>query len=164
MLSAQSIQSALEQMFSTKSGQELLNQKAITLGHTRDARKYINALSSTIAKYANTYIHNLSASDLLNVISETTDKSTGKTILILRFNHSQTHRESLYPEGYPNGLDNIVALYNDGYNARSSVYGFINGNRVRSPKSMAGTNIIQHAIDSFNKTYMKDNVMAKLQR
>ena len=60
-------------------------------------------------------------------------------------------RESLQPSIY-GGVDNIVALFNNGYFARNEVYGDWHGYRVFSKKERAGTHFVTHAVAVFNST------------
>lgn len=91
-----------------------------------------------------------------------------------------THRESLYPEGYEGGVDNIVALLNNGYHASGYVYGWWDGHQdyagghtdlrnagmessvwIRSRKDFDGYHFIQQAVQDFNGNYGSDyNVTA----
>lgn len=88
------------------------------------------------------------------------------------------HRDSLYSEGY-DGVDNIVAVLNNGYNARNYVYGWWDNHSptgdnsyrsggfnskdawVRSKKERTGLHFIQQAVQDFNGNYGYDyNVTA----
>lgn len=65
------------------------------------------------------------------------------------------HRDSLQPETYKRGADNIVALFNKGYNAKGSIYGLweSRGEEVWSRKSREGLNFLQAAMNEFNANY-----------
>lgn len=93
----------------------------------------------------------------------------GSSVVYVRFG-GDLHRESLYPEGY-DGVNNIVALLNNGYHARDYVYGSWDGHSptgesimdltrttdfsayIRSRKDREGLGFIQQAIQNFNSAY-----------
>ena len=99
----------------------------------------------------------------------------GTSVIYIYFG-DDLHRDSLYSDGY-DGIDNIVALLNNGYHANEYVYG--NWNRhvpigesfddrsketstyIRSRKDRTGLNFIGQAIRDFNGNYSSDfNVTA----
>lgn len=81
------------------------------------------------------------------------------------------HRASLYPETYEAGVHNIVALFNNGYEARNYVYGWWDDHKaigsesvyrsfpaqndayVRSKRSREGLGFIGSAVREFNAYY-----------
>lgn len=94
------------------------------------------------------------------------------------------HRDSLYSDGY-DGVDNIIAVLNNGYHAKDYVYGywdnhaptgeassdyrnwgnFLEGRSaytyIRSMKDREGLHFIQQAVQDFNGNYGSDyNVTA----
>lgn len=73
----------------------------------------------------------------------------------------KNHRPSLWPEGYPDGWDDMAQLFNNGYNAKNYVYGNWNGKRIRSRRSMPAMHFIQRAVDSFNGTGNRYTVISK---
>lgn len=79
-------------------------------------------------------------------------------------------RRSLYEEGYPDGVKNIVWLLNYGYHARDYVYGYWDNHResyeqgvdlrstdtdawIRSMKDREGLHFLEHGIDLFMHEY-----------
>lgn len=100
----------------------------------------------------------------------------GSSVIYVYFG-DDLHRDSLYSDGY-DGIDNIVALLNNGYHARDYVYGYwddhaptgesvfdgrsINTSAfIRSRKDREGLNFIGQAIQDFNGNYGADyNVTA----
>lgn len=87
------------------------------------------------------------------------------------------HRESLYPKGY-DGVDNIIAVLNNGYHAKDYVYGWWDNHAataensyrsgplssdawIRSKKDRDGLHFIEQAVQDFNGNYGSDyNVTA----
>lgn len=66
------------------------------------------------------------------------------------------HRESLYPNGYPEGVDNIVALLNNGFRIgadKKQAFGMWHGQMTRGLRTREGLHFIQEAVFEFNNTY-----------
>lgn len=91
----------------------------------------------------------------------------------VRFDTGALHRDSLYSEGY-DGVNNIVALLNNGYHAGNYVYGWWDGHAaggstetvyrsfspmgteqafIRSRKDREGLRFMQQAVADFNAAY-----------
>ena len=77
-------------------------------------------------------------------------------------NKNSTSYRSPYEEGYPEGISDIVLLYNDGMSARDYVYGYRNGKRIRSKKTIDATNIIDNAIKTFMDNYSKEYGVSRI--
>ena len=73
----------------------------------------------------------------------------GEIIATIPFEFGNKHRDSLYPAGY-SGVDNIVALFNNGYQACNTVYGLWHGKRVKSLQARDGLHFVQAAQRSFD--------------
>lgn len=86
----------------------------------------------------------------------TTSEKGGSTIITIPFNfEGNLHRDSLYSSQY-SGVDNIVALLNNGYSAKSTVYGIWHGNRIRSLQDRSGAGFIQTAVRQFWDRYASE--------
>lgn len=70
-------------------------------------------------------------------------------------------RGSLYPAKY-GGVDNIVALFEHGYNAGGSVWGEWHGDYTWSLTSREGQNFIHAAVDEFNSKYASLGITATI--
>lgn len=66
------------------------------------------------------------------------------------------HRDSLYPAGYPEGVNNIAALFNNGYGANDYVYGEWHGERIRSKKERNALNFIGNAVQNYMANYASE--------
>ena len=139
------------------------------------AAKMISVLQSTARSYS------LPASVLQHFdslqASSIYEMPDGSAIIYIYFG-GDLHRNSLYPDGY-DGVNNIVALLNNGYHASNYVYGDWEGRSptgeskfggrsidsiayIRSRKDREGLHYIQQAIDDFNSNYGSDyNVTAE---
>ena len=65
------------------------------------------------------------------------------------------HRDSLYPSGYPDGVENIAALLNSGYDASKRAYGMWHGHETHGIKHRDGARFIESAIRTFMADYAK---------
>lgn len=72
----------------------------------------------------------------------------------IQFPSNETRRESLCPDEY-DGIDNIVALFNNGYEARASVYGYWVSKEkwVWSTRKRPALHFMQESIEQFNSQY-----------
>lgn len=103
-------------------------------------------------------------------VSNPVRRPDGSYEVILRFDSSALHRDSLENDLGYDGIDNIVALFNNGYHAKNYVYGWWNGHRptgdsvyrsgatgdyawVRSEKEREALQFMQDAEAEFNAIY-----------
>ena len=103
-------------------------------------------------------------------VSEPIRHPDGSYEVILSFDSNALHRDSLENELGYEGIDNIVALFNNGYHAKNYVYGWWNGHRpsgesvyrsgttgdyawVRSEKEREALQFMQEAEAEFNAVY-----------
>lgn len=101
--------------------------------------------------------------------SSVIDLRDGTRVIYIYF-RDDLNRESLYSDGYDDGVKNIVALLNNGYQANDYVYGYWDGHKptgesrfdgrsidtdayIRSRKDREGLQFIQQAIMDFNGNY-----------
>lgn len=148
----------------TKSGDDIVSEKRIAIA----ASKFRRCLESA-ARDAG-----LPDSVMAHILSMDYNPKpiyVGDGFEILFLFGGDLHRDSLdNDEGYE-GIDNIVALFNNGYSAKDYVYGWWDGHSptgsallrsatpgedfawVRSKKDRAPLHFIQKAIDDFNGNY-----------
>lgn len=89
------------------------------------------------------------------------DDSVNAYRITIRYNEAYISRPSLYPEGYPKGAYNIVALLNRGYyphrgyseDGANRVYGEWHGRMTFSLPERPGLWYIQQGVESFLKLY-----------
>lgn len=87
-------------------------------------------------------------------VGEPYHSAKGKNIWDIDINFfGDLTRDSLYPEKYPDGVDNIIALLNNGYFAHDSVYGLWRGKQTKSLAKRLGSQFIQSAVNIFRTTY-----------
>lgn len=133
------------------------------------AAKLIGVLQSTAQSYG------LPASIMRHFdsisCSEVKKMPDGSSCIFVYFGED-LHRDSLYSDGY-DGVDNIIAVLNNGYHASNYVYGDWDGHAptgesvldgrsidtsafIRSRKDREGLGFIQQAVQDFNNNYGSD--------
>lgn len=65
------------------------------------------------------------------------------------------HRDSLVPGKY-GGVDNIIALFNNGYSAGNTVYGIWHGEQIASLTERTGIHFIESAVRNYMANYASD--------
>ena len=102
------------------------------------------------------------------------DAARGKWCVDIVFDN--LHRDSLYQKGYPGGLRNILAAFNNGVNARKKVYGIWKGHHATSPyvketpdgvfvaskQTRIGAHFIQNGVNNFLAKYSKYNIEVEI--
>lgn len=120
---------------------------------------YGEKMKQILFEHINREIRSVTLDDII-VEDPQVDKQ-GRVTLKISFKEGSLHRDSLYLEGYPEGLENIILLFARGYHAKDYVYGLWNlpnrtwrgGNDfvgVRSRKDRAPSNFLYNAISEFN--------------
>lgn len=72
-------------------------------------------------------------------------------------------RESLVPQLYPEGAEDMAALMNNGYDADNQVYGIWHGKKTASLTTRPVKHFVQRAISDFNGNYGSElNATAEL--
>ena len=155
------IQSARDSGKPLASGEEVVGKKQML--------EMANALAEMIRKRLPSSIADVG--ETLSV-GTPTKRADGSYEVVLRFDSNALHRDSLENDdlGY-DGIDNIVALFNNGYHAKNYVYGWWNGHRptgeaigrsmtasedyawVRSKKEREALLFMQDAEAEFNSVY-----------
>ena len=93
--------------------------------------------------------------DYLLEVNKTWDENLGCWIIDLQFDPDKIQRDSLDPEHFPEGVYDIVALLNHGYQANGHVYGYWEpaGKRIRSLDARHGSFFIQNGATYFNEKF-----------
>ena len=103
------------------------------------------------------WIHNFSLDD---IIINKPQRRNGKWSIRLSLNKEAIKRESLYDDGYPDGVYDIILLLSRGYHARDYVYGLVNTGLgygmswqpARSVKDREPNPFLENAVNEFNNT------------
>lgn len=88
------------------------------------------------------------------------DKATGMCEVQINFDKTMTHRDSLYPSKYPEGVE-LQYLFSTGYRAKNYAYGIDrHGRKIRSKRKRKGINYMQRARSKFNAIFAAQGVKA----
>lgn len=150
------INNELRNFLKTDAGKRLANSQSKTGKSTVSYFKYAN--------YLGTRMSALLREEMVNIKSKTTGEAFLGHIVIdepifiknvgwelnISFNHPLLHRQSLYPDKYPNGVD-LAYLFNNGYSASKYLYGIDrHGHNVVSSISREANNFIERSVMRFN--------------
>lgn len=145
------LQSQLSNFLKTPKAQALIVKSIDIESHAARMKEILKSQISSL----NSGVTGQNFLDYINVDDSVNIKQTGDRLELsvdINFDHEATHRDSLYPEGYPGGAD-LVYIFNNGYSARNHVYGtdrhgiFRVSRLTRPPMSF-----IQSAVSIFNST------------
>ena len=156
MITPEYIMQQLRAWASTKQGKAAIKAK---YGIEYDEKgnkaleKYAQLMKEILYKHTHEVIKSITMDDIeVGVLTKSRD---GSLSIKISFKEGSLHRESLRPDLYPNGLDNIVLLFAHGYNARNPVMGQWKNSRsyphtVRSVQKREPNNFLQEAVEEFN--------------
>lgn len=121
--------------------------KVITISVMKEAaNELINLMKTKASGTPDSVIEHFNSLDVLGPY----ESNDGEYIMGIYFK-DDVSRVSLYEEKYPEGLRNIVALFNNGYSAGDYVYGYWDGH---TPSSASSENVLrQHYGASY--TYIR---------
>ncbi len=117
-------------------------------------KSYANRMKKILFAHIQTQIRSITMDDI--IIEEPMLRGDGRFEIKLSFKEGSLHRESLYPEGYPDGLKNIVLLFAKGYRTSHPVHGDwtfdgkIIANDVWGKRTRAPSNFLYDAVNEFN--------------
>ena len=118
----------------TEAGDRIIGEKDMHLA----AAKMIDVLIKTARSYdlpasIMEHFEELSASKIYEM-------PDGSSTIYIYFG-GDLHRESLYSEGY-DGVDNIIAVLNNGYNAKGYVYGWWEGHEPTEDNAIEAVGLV----------------------
>ena len=126
-------------------------------------RSCAEKLKEILLRHITTLIDSITEDDI--VIGDFYRTDDGKTAINLTFRDGSLHRESLRPDLYPEGLENIVLLFKEGYTASNSLHGtwLHNGMELEvwSKVHRDSSEFLNEAINEFN-TQMGGKAVATL--
>lgn len=132
--------------------------EADAIKYAEEARREI--IDSLPASLKSGSTRPITENDLLLSPVEVTQN--GDFEITMQWSDRAVRRDSLYLEGYPNGIDDIVALFSHGYSARKYAYGYWVGHNnpwgIRSRKVRQADPFLVQAIDKFNQKHAADHV------
>lgn len=130
----------------------IANNKTLSVQSQKQMEEAGQKLLDTIIKHLPTSLSHI-GKQLTGCISSVHSEN-GQYQIDVVFPTEIIRRESLYSDEY-DGVDNIIALFNNGYKAKNPVYGYWKpaDKRVRSTVSRSSLKFMQEAIDEFNSAY-----------
>ena len=155
MITQEFIMRQLEKWASTKEGKAAIKKK---YGVDYDdkshkaLKKYAQMMKEIFYNHTHAVIKSITMDDI--IISDFIFNEEGKLTIKISFKEGSLQRESLRPDLYPEGLENIVLLFAHGYDANGirgqwknskSYPAHINSLRHREPNDF-----LQDAVDEFN--------------
>lgn len=135
-----------------------------TTGATHDqlqniGSKFVMELRSNIISYG---LGDVRGMDTFSV-SEPEMVAPGKFEIGVSFaDEAALRRDSLAPDLYPRGLDNVARIMNNGYHAKGHTYGVWEGHTshpIRSRKDFAGYRFMQQTANDFKRRYASQGVI-----
>lgn len=138
--------------------------KADATKATMEARRAIIASLPPALRHRRTGMYSVGSDRPITeadlILSEPETTENGDFVVRLSWNPESIHRESLYREGYPNGVEDIVAVFTSSKERRNHVYGYWHGSteKIRSRKAARRDTFIQDAINAFNASHRGDRV------
>lgn len=146
------IKELLDDFLKTQEGRDYFKQET---GMTYDSdftRQKANSYVNTAARIIYTEIHKVIKSfkftDL--IIGEIQQAEDKHWYVEITLNPESVHRDSLYPKGYPEGVENIVLHFAHGWNADGTVYGEWHEKHVSSRQSRSPNNYLENAVSEIN--------------
>ena len=156
-----SIDKIVENAFASEKNQKQLVKmvnadKSILKNHSGDmkrkAEEYGREMKEILRNEVRDIVSERSGKSFLDYIDFDVENKNNSWIVNVSFNEYQTHRDSLWKEGYPSGVQ-LVDIYNNGMDARGSVYGEWYGNSIESNPHRDALHFIQNAVAKFNITH-----------
>ena len=87
------------------------------------------------------------------VISKPETRTDGTVQISIQIPSNYLKRDSLYSKSYPNGIDNIINLFDKGYKANRHAFGYWRSVRIRSKIQRPTLHFMETAINHFNSNY-----------
>lgn len=131
--------------------------KIPTLRMMKDiANKFIDILSDVVGSYPSGSLYYTMPESIARYLYNARimgPEKRGNTFVFKIDIPGNLHRESLYPAGYPDGVDNIVRLFDEGYTAKHMAFKKMpNGMTKYSLTHRNALNFMQSAADAFNSS------------
>ncbi len=119
-----------------------------------------------IFSYIKKHIRSIEFEDMITGSAEMDER--GRTVVKISFRDGSLRRDSLVPEKYPDGVENILLHFTHGWNAKKRIRGVWRhpckkrGRTVMSRKSRNPNAFLQKAVDEFNRSHYRGFCFAEL--
>lgn len=165
-----SIASKINAYANTSQGKQAINKairnvsinfgaRATKFSPEEAANKFVEVMLDAVRSAHGSAMGQTAVDAASNFVAGTPSFSTaanGGTVATIPFTfEGNLHRDSLAPSKY-GGVDNIVALLNNGYSANRTVFGSWHGKNIASRKERAGAGFVQSAVRIFMSQYATD--------
>jgi len=155
MISEKSIMEKVREYAASPSGRKAIKEKhgidyVPIDGKVAAARMSAVALKARqiLFRYISEVIGNISIDDI--IIGEPVIKKDGTVQIMLSFREDSLFRQSLQPNRYPRGVDDIVLHFSRGWNAKGAVYGSWHGSDTWSRRAKAPDRFLKDAVEEIN--------------
>lgn len=156
MISSDYIMNSLKRWASTKRGKAVIKEKyGIDYDDKRNTalKKYANKMKEILYNHVHSVIKSIEPDDI--VVGNFVVNKDGRLTVKISFREGSLHRESLRPDLYPEGLENIVLLFAHGYETKNPIYGVWKNSRsypavIEGKRSRAANNFLYDAVAEFN--------------
>lgn len=102
-------------------------------------------------------------SDDASMLTYSTPTRNGNGTYSVEINFTgDLERHSVAPWRYDD-IKNIIALFNNGYDAANPVYGYWHGKKIRTKTSRTGTYFINNAVNNFMRNYAREYNVRKIE-
>lgn len=115
----------------------------------KKATAYGEQMRNILFKHVNSVIKSITLDDI--EVGDVEVDDSGKYSIKISFDKGSLHRESLRPDLYPDGLHNIVLLFERGYHAANAVKGEWHGQYISSRTDREPNSFLNDAVEEFNK-------------
>lgn len=116
------------------------------------AKSYGNKLKDILYKHIVALIKSFSINDI--IVGDVMIGKDGRYSMKISFDDEALKRQSLRPDLYPEGLQNIILLFAHGYHTNKPIYGVWHKEtgdvRVRGRRDREPNNYLHEAINEFN--------------
>lgn len=163
------IMEEIKKYLKTPEGKQVLKENGITQvkgGYvfTEEMQEYGEEMRDILYKHISSVIKSFKKEDII-INKPHLNKNTG-AFISLSFKGKALKRPSLIQQyysqnGQPDGVEDIILLFSNGYKASSQVYGTWRGKSTNSLTERKGDDFLMDAIVEFNKLH-KGKINAKL--
>lgn len=159
MISKEYINEELRKYAASPAGRKAIKKKyGIDYEKARIDNKiipYADDMKNILLSHITPIIRSIKGGDI--IIGDPKFSEDGKATIVLSFDEESLRRESLYPEKYPEGLNDIVLLFTKGYTASNYVHGVWKNSsysgEIVGRISRPPDDFLQKAVDEFNAKY-----------
>jgi len=122
-------------------------------------RKVAESAKQILHRHVSSVIGSIDLNDI--VICEPVVSKEGEVHITLSFREDALFRQSLQPQRFPHGVEDIVLHFSQGWNAKGAVFGSWHGSDTWSQRAKLPNIFLYNAVLEINKT-IKGTAIAEL--